>query len=158
MSKLSFLFENYGTQFFLGLVILLGLGFYVGAFDGYYFYDDLKYMEYAYQIAHHQFQLTSDNFCHRFGLIVPTTLGYAVFGVNEWTSTWWVLVCWAASVWLCYKIVHQNTLSCIASTILCGLDYRILKKPILPRQFGKVTIGVSGAEQNNVIQSFTLKC
>ena len=123
MNSLQNLFDNYAAKLVLGFVIIFGLAFYFLSFDGYYFYDDLKYMQYAFQVSNRTFHLTTDNFCHRFGLFVPTAILYKLFGINEISSTLWVFLCWAGSVWLCYKITKSNTLSAIAAVILCGLDY-----------------------------------
>ena len=54
----------------LSFTILMGLAFAYFSFDGFYFYDDMIYMKYAWQMTKGNFVLTSDNFCHAFGFVV----------------------------------------------------------------------------------------
>jgi hypothetical protein len=117
------IYKTYGTKIILTLVFLVGICFYYFSFDGYNFYDDLAYMKYAYQLLTNTFHLTSDNFCHRFGLIIPTMLFYKLFGLNDITTTLFVLICWIGSVYLCFKVFSSSSLSLMIAVILSGLDY-----------------------------------
>ena len=123
MNFIKDIYKTYGTKIILSLVFLVGICFYYFSFDGYNFYDDLAYMKYAYQLLTNTFHLTSDNFCHRFGLIIPTLLFYKLFGLNDITTTLFVLICWIGSVYLCFKVFSSSSLSLMIAVILSGLDY-----------------------------------
>jgi hypothetical protein len=107
----------------LGIILCFGLAFYFISFDGYYFYDDLKYMRYAFQCVNLQFGLTTDTFCHRVGLIYPVALIYKIFGVSDWSSTFFNWICWAGSVLLCYQHLKKYQFGASIGVVLCALDY-----------------------------------
>ena len=115
--------SNYLKNIIISAVILIGILFYYISFDGYYFYDDTTYLKYAFQISKGTFQLTNDNFCNRFGLILPIAILYKLLSINDFSSTLYPLLCWLGSVFLCIKVLKNNIIASVLAVIFCGLDY-----------------------------------
>lgn len=105
------------------IVLFIGISFYFFGFESYYFYDDVTYMRYADTINKGIFHLQKDNFCTRFGLILPVSFFYKIFNINQITSTITSLLFWSGSVIVCYKVLKKDLLACSLATIFCGLDY-----------------------------------
>ncbi|MBF0357593.1 MAG: glycosyltransferase family 39 protein [Magnetococcales bacterium] len=55
--------------------------------------DDLAYAYAANNILHNKFQLAPGHFLNRFGVTVPTALSYSLFGVNNYSTVLWPIVC-----------------------------------------------------------------
>lgn len=109
------------------------------SFDGYYFYDDNDYINYAHQITTGKFQISNDIFPHRLGIILPLSALYAVFGFSDVATLALPLVCTLACVWALWRFftpknqteniaqyATQNTVWGIWTCIFFSLDFYTL--------------------------------
>ncbi|MDX1904947.1 MAG: hypothetical protein SFU27_12385 [Thermonemataceae bacterium] len=115
------------------LFLLLSLFLIVFAwlsFDGYYFYDDYSYAYYANQVLEGEFKFsTQDIFAHRFGIILPLALLYAVFGISDFTNILLPILASLWSIFLLFKftnIFFTDNYTKNLALAFGGLDFYIL--------------------------------
>ena len=70
--------------------------------------DDFAYTEMAHHLLHsgNYFSLTS-HYATRIGLVLPVALFQAIFGINEWSSLLFSLICSLATIFVVYLIGRQ---------------------------------------------------
>lgn len=85
--------------FIFGFVI----AFFFLAFEGLLMSDDFTYSYYAHQFLKGTLRPDNDIFIHRFGVFIPASIFYFVFGINDITTTIWPLLTFLLTGWLVYK-------------------------------------------------------
>ncbi|MCU0446687.1 MAG: hypothetical protein MUE85_17410 [Microscillaceae bacterium] len=122
-----FKFFSYLNVYY-GLVFGLAWGFYWGAFDGYDFFgDDLSYARYAHYWSINQGYVNRDIFTHRLGFILPMAGFYALWGVNDTTTTLLPFVSYVGILSLIYRFFSPSSVwIAIYAAILVGFDFYTL--------------------------------
>jgi len=111
------------------LLSIFTIIFSVIGFDGYYFYDDYSYSYYAHQLQKGTYQIsTQDIFAHRWGIIAPLALLYAIFGVSDAVNIALPLIASLVSLWFLWQFTHyfSNPTAGILALLLGGLDFYTL--------------------------------
>ncbi len=118
--------------FFLGIFVVV---FAVMSFDGYFFYDDNDYINYAHQITTGKFQIGDNIFAHRLGIILPLATSYEVFGFSDVATVALPLICTLACLWALWRFfvpknnsenIEKNTNWGIWTCIFFSLDFYTL--------------------------------
>ncbi len=118
--------------YFLSIFIVI---FVVVSFDGYYFFDDSTYIDYAYQLQKNSFVLVDDIFAHRLGIILPLATSYKVFGFSDVATIALPLICTLACLWVLWRFlitesntenIEKNTNWGIWTCIFFSLDFYTL--------------------------------
>lgn len=126
MSSLNDLFSLINSKkISLGILVflfLLALLYFLEGFAGYYFYDDISYARFAYQLQAGTFQISEDIFSHRWGIIVPTALFYKIGGVNDFTTRLLPFLSYLGILILLFlAFSKEKVLPCIL--LFTGLDF-----------------------------------
>ncbi|MBF0271666.1 MAG: hypothetical protein HQL98_06365 [Magnetococcales bacterium] len=66
--------------------------------------DDLSYATFAHRMQTGTFLFEAHHFAHRLGILSPTALLYALFGVNPYTTTGWSLICSLLTIWGVHRV------------------------------------------------------
>ncbi|MGH1335344.1 MAG: ArnT family glycosyltransferase [Aureispira sp.] len=112
------------------LWVLLGLGLlliihHVWGYYGHYGFDDIVgYGYYAKQWADGQaFYLNEDFFSYRWGFIAPTSLFYALFGINDHVSALFPTLIYLATALLVMRVMRlEKSGVAVLAALLYGLD------------------------------------
>jgi len=91
----------------LGLVLVLHSFFYFWSHSGLRASDDLFYAKLASDMSRGSFELTPSIFENRFGVIIPTSLSYHVFGVNKYSTTLWPLICSIVTIVVVFIVANK---------------------------------------------------
>jgi hypothetical protein len=112
--------------FFLFMLIFIGIFSFL-TFDGFFFYDDLQYMRYAFDVAHGNYKATNQFHGNRFGIFVPVALLYYFFGVNDLSSLAWPFISVLSSITILFFTFRKEDPQVGAFAILLsGLDFYTL--------------------------------
>ena len=114
--------QMYAWPLGLSLAVLL---FGIGAFDGYYMYDDYSYAYYAYKLSQGDWLLNEDIFTHRWGLIVPQALVYGLLGTGHGANIVLPLLSTLATLWLLFVSLKKELpeQAAVAATLFAGTFY-----------------------------------
>lgn len=97
------------------------------SFDGYYFYDDTTYAEYAFLLKEGRSIPLANIFGNRWGLLFPLALSYMVFGVNDFSTVLLPFLCILGSLLVMYFYLPlHNPLWRFFTLVLFGLDFYTL--------------------------------
>jgi len=91
--------KNYYFPVFISLIVLV-LAYIT--FTGFYFYDDLSYIKYGFQVAEGKFQIVDDIFNQRWGIIFPLGLIIKVIGSQSYKLVLFPVICIIATIWIIY--------------------------------------------------------
>ena len=69
------------------------------AFFGHAGYDDMEYARLAAGIASGNWTFGENHYAYRIGLTAPTALFYKLFGIHDWTTGLWSMLCSGAILW-----------------------------------------------------------
>jgi hypothetical protein len=95
---------NISIRIFILLFIFeFVIAFYFLAFEGLLMSDDFTYSYYGYQFLQGNLKPDNDIFIHRFGVFIPLSIIYFIFGINDITTTIWPLLAFLLTGWLVYK-------------------------------------------------------
>lgn len=111
------------SNFIFILILVFVILFYFLAFGGLVLSDDYSYAEYAFQIMNGTFEFNRDIFSHRLGMILPTSILYYFFGVNDVTTTLWALLCYLGTACLMYKVFYSYRLIAIWALVISSLNF-----------------------------------
>lgn len=95
----------------LAVLLLVVIAHYVVVFMGVYENDDVAYMRLAHQLStKHFLNLSSYNhFEHRWLTIFFTAIFYTLFGVNDYSSSAFGLICCLLSFYIVYKLISNES-------------------------------------------------
>lgn len=95
--------------------------------DGLAFWDDFTYVSFAHQISQGSFEITSNHFTSRVGLLYPVSWLIDVFGVNQYTITIFPLLCALVILNLLFWLGHRHGHWIgIISAVLLIADYHTI--------------------------------
>ena len=107
--------------FLLGIFIII---FAILSFDGYFFYDDCDYINYAHQVTIGKFQILGNIFPHRLGIILPLSALYKVFGFSDALTVALPLICMLACLWALGRFfIRKNPILSVWVCIFFSLDF-----------------------------------
>jgi hypothetical protein len=106
------------------LVLCFIIAYWFFAFDGFDFYDDYAYSYFANQMAEGTFKAGENHFSHRIGTFAPLALLYRIFGLNDYITILWPLLCHLTAVSLVYFMLRKKDgEAAVAGSILSGLSF-----------------------------------
>lgn len=112
--------------FFVFMLSFIGAFSYL-TFDGFFFYDDMMYMQYAYDVAHGNYHVTDQLHSNRFGVFMPIAAFYYFFGVNDFSTLTWPFISVLFTVTILFFTFRKEDLEVGAFAILlAGLDFYTL--------------------------------
>jgi hypothetical protein len=92
--------NNHKLVIILALAVILRVIFFPGFFPS----DQFSYSSSAINLAEGKWNIADDLFSTRWGLTIPTALFYWLFGVNEFSSTLWPMLCSLGTVMVAYLL------------------------------------------------------
>lgn len=118
--------QKNATFFILFLSIFVVI-FVIMSFDGYFFYDDNDYINYAHQITTGKFQIWDNIFPHRLGIILPLSALLKVFGFSDVAVVALPLICMLACLWALWDFfISKNLIWGVWTCIFFSLDFYTL--------------------------------
>ena len=118
------LYRDLRLWVWLGITLLLVLHHFWGYYGHYGFDDVLGYGYYAHEWAKGQlFFLSEDFFSYRWGFIAPTSIAYALFGVNDHASAIFPTFVYIATAALVMRIMRlEKSWVAALAMLIYGLD------------------------------------
>ncbi|MFL5729789.1 MAG: ArnT family glycosyltransferase [Cytophagaceae bacterium] len=112
--------------FFICMLLFIGI-FAVVTFDGFFFYDDMMYMQYAYDLVHGTYKVSDQLHSNRFAVFLPVAFFYSLFGVNDFSSLAWPflsVLCTIAVLYFAFR--KEDPVAGMFAIVLTGLDFYTL--------------------------------
>lgn len=113
------------TVGFAGVIVFIAV-FHAITYNGLDLFDDTDYLYYAWKFLHGQYAFYEDIFSHRLGIIVPSSLAFAVFGVNDFSSILTPLFCSFTTLFIIYFGLSRYKEEALIACILLTLTYYFL--------------------------------
>jgi len=117
------------TKILLLIIVLFGLVLRLLFFTGIGSSDSVFYTKFAYDISTNSLDFSESHFTSRIGLLIPVSIIFAIFGVNELTSNMLPLLISLSSIILIYgfgKLLFNKRTGLIAAFILSLLPVDII--------------------------------
>ncbi|HXA02914.1 MAG TPA: glycosyltransferase family 39 protein [Cytophagaceae bacterium] len=118
--------RNHLFIFFVFLLLFIFV-FSCLTFDGFFFYDDMMYMQYAYDVAHGNYHVTDQLHSNRFGVFLPIAILYYFFGVNDFSTLAWPFISVLFTIVILFFVFRKEDPEAgVFAILLTGLDFYTL--------------------------------
>jgi|GEM_PF-1647536 len=124
MQKYSVSEEKLALGIFLFVIGFIGCYWYF-AFDGFYFFDDVAYSRYAWDVTQGSFTINqNDTFAHRLGVFIPVAIIYSVAGISDYATILWPLLAFVSTAFIVFfQLRKYSTSIALFAVVVASLNF-----------------------------------